>query len=521
MKYSFNLVDEPWVPCIMPNGTLQELSLRDVLAHAHTLRELGGETPLVNAALYRLLLAVVHHVFGPGPGETPDSWADLWERGAWDSARLDAYWAKWRHRFDLFDPEHPFYQREHPKASPKSVISLIYELASGNNPAFFDHHTEEVGATLSPAEAARAVITAQAFGLGGLSPVSGERFTDGPAARGITFLVKGDTLFQTLMLNLLPYPDTETFAHHTKDRDCPAWAMEDPFQPDRGIPFGYLDYLTWQNRRILLLPECDAEGRVVVRTMKLGPGLRLDASVMDPLKHYHGSPKTGWRVLRFQEDRALWRDSAAVLNVQAQKQVDYSPGKGEEVNHPPRPLVWLAVLIEAGIAGLTRQQTRRLLALGMANDQAKVEFYRREELPLPLALLEDRNLAKHLEIALGKAENVSQQSQEALRTLAVQFLFHKNKTTPEEREERDRLLKAWGAERHYWAALEIPFYDLVTNLPQDAHTANDAWEKALRSAAREAFEAVAENLGEDPLTLKAIVLARGQLEGGLAKALNE
>jgi len=518
MTYSFNLVDEPWVPCIASDGSLGERSLRDVLAQAHTVRELGGETPLITAALYRLLLAVLHRVFGPEAEEDPSPWIELWEYGRWDVEKLDAYWAKWRPRFDLFDPERPFYQRVHPRANEKSIVSLLYEFASGNNPVLFDHHTEETGAALQPAEAARAVITAHAFGLGGLSPVSGERFTDGPAARGITFLVKGDTLFQTLMLNLLPYPASDFYTDKTQDR--PAWEMDDPFQPQRSVPFGYLDYLTWQNRRILLLPEEGPEGKIIVRRMKLGPGLRLDASVMDPLKHYKGDPKRGWRLLRFEEDRALWRDSVSVLQVQAQKQADQAPSADQEGNRPPRTLVWLAPLVREDIPGLSRHHTKRLLALGMANDQAKVEFYRREELPLPLEFLQNYNLVIELGNALKQAEDTSRQLWGALSTLAMQFLFNKDQPeSRQEREERDRLLNSWGAERRYWAALEIPFYRLVTELPEDKQAAFDHWVRAVRSAAWEAFNAVAENLGEDPLTLKAIVLARGQLGGGLAKVL--
>jgi len=156
----------------------------------------------------------------------------------------------------------------------------------------------------------------------------------------------------------------------------------------------------------------------------------------------------------------------------------------------------------------------------MANDQAKVEFYRREELPLPLEFLQNYNLVIELGNALKQAEDTSRQLWGALSTLAMQFLFNKDQPeSRQERQERDRLLNSWGAERRYWAALEIPFYRLVTELPEDKQAAFDHWVRAVRSAAWEAFNAVAENLGEDPLTLKVIVLARGQLGGGLAKVL--
>ena len=68
MTYSFNLIDEPWIPCLRPDGTTIALGLRETLLQAHELREIRGDTPLETAALHRLLLAILHRVFGPsGP----------------------------------------------------------------------------------------------------------------------------------------------------------------------------------------------------------------------------------------------------------------------------------------------------------------------------------------------------------------------------------------------------------------------------------------------------------------------
>lgn len=515
MAHSFNLVEQPWIPCITRTGQERELSLRDALVQSHALFEIGGETPLITGSLYRLLLAVLHRVFGPG--DEPDIWRDLWARGRWDATALDRYLQQWVHRFDLFADERPFYQCRHPSASSKSVVSLIYDYASGNNPTLFDHSSEERGLTLRPAAAARALVASQAYGLGGLSPVSGERFTDGPASRGITFLVQGDTLFETLMLNLIPYPVSNVLSTHCES-DRPAWEMDDPYSPMTRTPHGYLDYLTWQNRRVLLIPEESPQG-TVVREMYLGPGLRFLANPIDPLKHYRAGrdPKQGLLVLRFEEDRALWRDSAALFEVPPPEQRD----KAQHL--PPYALSWLHLLIEEGVPRLDVRQTKRLLALGMANDQAKVEFYRREEIPFPLSFLEKRDLVVHLQQSLSSAEDTGRQLFGALSTLAVEVLFHKEEAnlSRQEREQRDALLRSWGAERRYWAALEIPFYSLLNALPDDPPAARRAWAATLQWAAWSALEAAIAGLGEDPTSLKAAVLARGQLGGGLRKALGD
>ena len=60
---AFNLVDEPWIRVLLPDGAAAEVSLRDVLLRAHTFSDLGGELPTQNIAVLRLLLAVLHTVF--------------------------------------------------------------------------------------------------------------------------------------------------------------------------------------------------------------------------------------------------------------------------------------------------------------------------------------------------------------------------------------------------------------------------------------------------------------------------
>ena len=104
----FNLVDDGWIPCAgLRTDRWEELGLRDALVKAHLVREVVSPSPLASVAIHRLMLAVLHRVFGPS---SASRWAELWAAGAWDSAALDAYFDRWRGRFDLFDPVHPFYQ---------------------------------------------------------------------------------------------------------------------------------------------------------------------------------------------------------------------------------------------------------------------------------------------------------------------------------------------------------------------------------------------------------------------------
>lgn len=506
MSDLFNLIDEAWIPCIHRDGTSAELSLRQTLTQAHELRELHAETPPITAALHRLLLAMLHRVFGP---KRRADWRRLWEAGHFDMARLDAYLGKWHHRFNLFDPERPFYQSRYAGAGEKSVVSLILEMASGNNPTLFDHHTEETSVALTPAQAARAVLTSQVFGFGGLSGLP-EKFTDAPGAKGILFLAQGNSLFETLMLNLVRYPDEGLIP--SNDDDCPTWERDDPFTPDRSTPGGYLDYLTWHNRHILLLPDYDVEG-MIVRKMIWGPGLRLDASVLDPMKRYREDKRAGLLPLTFSAERALWRDSAALFQLK------------QEGSRPPAALVWISSFAGHDISGLS--QVYRVMALGLSKDQAKLEFFRSEFLPLPLRYLEDESLVSTLSRTLDQAEQLAWRLSGAVVTLARLVL--KPATTDEElqkepgREEKERinqLTSHWAVERYYWSALELPFRRMVVDLPDKLDEAQAHWRDELRRAANHAFDCAEKYAGFDRRSGRAVVRARQQFERGLRRVLS-
>ena len=499
MRPTFDLLESPWIPCIGADGRLVELGLRDALVQAHELREIHGESPLVTAALHRLLLAVLHRVFGPASYK---EWGRLWETGRWDPARLDDYLDRWRDRFDLFHPERPFYQAPDDRVRPKPLNRLVHEIAHGNNTTLFDHHIEEKNFALTPAQAARALVALQCFGLAGLSGLP-QKYTDGPCARGVLFLVQGENLFQTLALNLVRYPDGTD-----QPDDRPVWEASDPFLPERTRPLGRLDLFTWQNRRILLYPE-EMDGSTVVRQMTEAPALRLDADVLDPMKHYSRDERRGPRLLRFHEGRALWRDSVALLQLR-------TPGY-----HPPRAFSWLAELVDEGCLDL--YQTRRYLALGMDSDQAKVRYYRMERMPLPLRYLTQQELVDSLKEALQMAEDVSRQLWGATRTLATLILSPQADTGEghqPEQQDLDGLMSRWAVDRFYWSRLELPFREMMESLPEEkGEEALETWRKTLRQTAWQAFNRLTNDLGYDPHALKAVVRARGQLAAGLKKAL--
>src|SRR3954468_13568093 len=115
----YDLLTEPWVPCIDRAGAPVVLGLLDVLRRAHELSEVRDASPLVTYGLDRLLLAIVQDRVVP---ESKAAWVAHYRRGRFDPALIDRLRAEDGDRFDLFHPTHPFYQSgDIPPAPPSEA----------------------------------------------------------------------------------------------------------------------------------------------------------------------------------------------------------------------------------------------------------------------------------------------------------------------------------------------------------------------------------------------------------------
>jgi len=270
---TFDLIQEAFIPCVRRDGSAAEYGLRDVLVKAHEIADLKDDSPLVTVALHRLLLAILHRCYD-GPKKSSERVA-VYKTGRFDATRITEYLEKWKERFDLFSETYPFYQRAGFKtAEPSGVNRLAQELSRGNNAALFDHTTDDPPPALSPAQTARVVVAEQAFAVGGGKSDTGST-THAPLVSGAVVLARGNTLFETLWLNLTTY-DGEERPVASEPEDAPVWERP-PVDPHRmpPTPSGYLDYLTWQGRTLRVIPETENE-KVVVRRVSYAQGRRLE-----------------------------------------------------------------------------------------------------------------------------------------------------------------------------------------------------------------------------------------------------
>lgn len=525
MKSDFNLIDEPWIPCIRLDGHAEPLSLRDTLAQAHEIREIYTDSPLTVAALHRLLLAILHRLFGP---KDRRAWAELWKAGKWDATRFEDYFAEYHPRFYLFDEECPFYQVAQfpPGVEPDQhpVTQLSPELSSGHNVTLFDHSFDLLPEPIPAADAARRLVTLQAFNIGfGISHKEGKTtysFLDAPCARGAWFLVQGDTLFQTLLLSMRQYPHNGSRLPDDLEKDRPVWEMDDPFTPRRDEPFGYLDYLTWQSLRVRLMRGDDTNLQVSSVRRIQGLGLSKE-SVLDPLKSYR-EDRRGKPVVRgFSENKALWRDSAALFELTA---------GGDPLNTPESFQMLGRIAARGGV--LSRKQRLCYLAFGLATEKGRassVILWRYERMPLPLEYLDDEDAVARLRGALNLAEDADGQLQ-LVRDWLIWLAWDKpdeNRTFREWRRAKDsvkrrreKTFQAYQARlpisAHYWWRLEAPFKETMVGLAGTGfEEARLQWRTTLRQAAWDAFQEVTARLDPTPRHLKALARAESELTHGL------
>src|SRR2546428_323752 len=234
----FNLIDEPWIPCLMLDGKQRDLTLCEALISAHEVKEVFDPSPLVTAGIYRLLLAIVQRCF---PMKGLAEWKTLWAEERLNEQTLTGYLKKWHERFDLFHPDRPFYQQAAITAKKTTPLKRLgWEFAAGNNATLFDHSLDEDRPPIEPAIATRWIIATQCFAASAGRGESGQLHTkDSPLTRGAGILLQGNDLFETLTLNLLNLhkPDFPNF-----NDDQPVWESNEVWQPEHNqTPNGKLE----------------------------------------------------------------------------------------------------------------------------------------------------------------------------------------------------------------------------------------------------------------------------------------
>ncbi|MCE1180662.1 MAG: type I-E CRISPR-associated protein Cse1/CasA [Micrococcales bacterium] len=427
MTDGFNLLEQPWIRVRSDEG-LGELSLRETLTRAHEMTALAGEVPTQDAAVLRVLLAVLYRSLAEEPGKPTAVWRGLWEAPTLPVDLIGEYLASVQDRFDLFDSEAPFFQAAGITANKTSgLVKLIADVPDGHR--YFATRAGSELQSLSCAEAGRWLVHAQAFepsgiktGLRGDPRVKGGRgypIGTGWSGRCGLIILEGATLKETLLLNLvLGLNESDAAA------DLPVWERP-PLGPTverrHPEPRGPADIMTWPARRVLLTREGD---RVVDVLLGNGDPIharnRQDLEMMTAWRHSRNQEKlhggTVYMPRQHDPGRALWRGLAGIL-------VD-RPQSGAVANQvapqlPPGNVVWLARLREAG--AIEDAHPIRVHAVGVAygTQDASIDSVYDDSLVMRVAVASDPVLRATALQAAAEAELAARQVADLAGNLAA------------------------------------------------------------------------------------------------------
>lgn len=338
----YDLRFEPWIPVERLDGTADVVSIRNALVCAHQIRRISGEIPGEGLALLRLLLALVYRIYdeleGAGEKQKKERWEKLRSQGSFKADQIDEYLADYPNEFDLFDDDHPFYQipglAYMGEKEFDSISELMLDVPNPEKGKFlFSMRSPEHLDSLSFDLAARYLVVAHAYDKSGIkSPVvgntlakSGRAFAPKGAlgtgwcgALGGIYL-EGQNFFETLILNFVLFLSNVSVI---ASDDYAPWERKVPSAATcQREPSGPVDLLTWQSRRIRLIPSEDGS---CVRGVIISYG-----DILTPANKQRFEMMTGWCESKQQKKlgtaavplmpvaldtvRALWRGLPSLL----------------------------------------------------------------------------------------------------------------------------------------------------------------------------------------------------------------
>lgn len=508
---TYNLLDEPWIPCILSNGKRIELGIRELFTRAQEIRAVDDPSPLTTIALHRLLLAILYRVFQV---KGVPEWKKLWKNG-WDLDLLNGYLSKHEKAFNLFDPDRPFMQNPnfHPpnydlseNAHRVPVSRLFTELASGNNAQLADHHDDSTVSACSFSGVARALVNLQHTNIGfGVSCGHRPRYHFSPIASGASLLFCGKNLKETLMRNLVPVFFLKEKRGIPSDNDdpigLPAWEREEDWNLSHRQVNGICDYLTWPSRYVFLIPVQNK-----VCHIYLAQGFIMEPEIFDLYQHAV-QDKKGWKPLGFHHNKALWRDAHSLFN-------SFSD---DEHLSPAINFVFQRYLLENEY--LLEEEIPSVLITGVATDPGKaasILLWRKETFRVPIKLICYREKLEKLGDNIRIAEHIGGLIRRALYEYSKEYLFP-NRDPDKDIVSRHR--NALSKESYYWSTLETHFDKFLCELVEDSDTATQSWTETIQRAGSQTFELSLQNMDNTARGQRALQRASGYFYGSLKKTL--
>lgn len=325
----FNLIDEPWIRVLDKKCHIVELSLSDALLHSQDCLILAGETEPQNVAVLRFMLAVLHSVYArvdengnaaplpDDPDAAKDRWNALLRKGSFSKKAITDYLKKWHERFWLFHPERPIMQAGcMTEGTIISAAKINGEISESENKDRFSAVCAGIGKNeLSYSQAARWLLNLHLFDdkaikSGDTAKARKAAGEDVPTVNigwlgtGSPVYIQGDSLFETLMFNLIMINDGDV-----QNKPHPTWEYDTVKNEERfyiNMPDNLAELYSTHFRRIHLI-RSDSKDVVVMARCAVGDVINQGSLAKEPMTML--TKKKG-RILFKSHDpsRQMWRD---------------------------------------------------------------------------------------------------------------------------------------------------------------------------------------------------------------------
>lgn len=517
---SFSLLDQPWILTTLTDGSAAELSLREIFDGSHSVASIRGDSPLQDAAIYRLLLAIYWCAHRQELESDPAAELDMTE---WIPERLEAaaenesdqavlkYLECYANRFDLLDPKQPFMQVADLRKSNNETFS-VRRLVPEFEKDFFALRAGDGAESLTFAEATRWLTYIQAYDYGGNKPgaVGDPRVKDNKGYRvskGWTGAITATTILGSNLKETLALNTTATVLQ--AEGDHPVWEREpdtssqrlDPKNDDGIHPKGPAEILTWQSRRVRLFSD---EGRITQVLVTHGDRiLNKNANVtVDPMTPYRlnkkGSSRTpgAYYPKPLDPERTMWRSLEPLIALET----DPVYVDKDQTTKRPETIDEIAYLKENGVE-LPANLNVSMCSMQYGTSASVVDFSISTRIELPLEILPKTALDQRM--AILNLVAATGQAGDRLGKFAVQLLQAAGRTATEKNPKRakEKTKPGLAATDALLAELEPKFNDWLKTLHEsDLETHLRAWELTVRHAVLQHAEVLIAGAGPRALT---------------------
>ena len=387
MDKEFNLIDESWIPVVLPDGEIQEVSLMDVFKNAENYVDIAGETPMQYVALLRLLLAITHTVITrkhdgfASPEEALDYWQEQWEDGKFCPEDFENYFQKWHERFWLIHPERPFFQVPSAEYGTACTAAKLHgELLESNNKVkLFRGVTGEEIEKLDNPKTARWLVTLESFDDASLKKKRKDAPSIKPAWAGQlgNLYAHGSSLFETLWLNTIFLNDNGEL--YGEDKTC--WELPELREEERTeipLPDNIAELLTLQCRRVCLKRESDF---TIGYSILGGDFFDRTNAFIEPytiwkVQKEKGKPTGVFFPKQFENGRQMWRAIPEIFE------------KNSESYRKPGIERWLSLLKENEILDEEEVISFKALSLDYGSQSSAIESCYSDTLSFGASVLE-------------------------------------------------------------------------------------------------------------------------------------